>query len=109
MKRYLNNEIIIVSIVLVIFSSTGCNRRQAAIEKVKELGGTVEIVNEKPKSAVMTVSLMGCKVSDVELGFLKDLDGLETLDLRNTKINGEELIHRATINGIVLSNQYTQR
>ena len=59
MKRCLNNEIIfIVLIVLLIFSSMGCSRRQAAIEKVEKLGGTVEIDKEKPESEAMTVSLM---------------------------------------------------
>lgn len=84
--------------MLVILSSTGCNRRleyerrQAAMEKVKELGGTVEIDEEKPERATLTVSLMDCNVGDAELRFLKDLHGLDTLDLRGTKINGEGLI-----------------
>ena len=94
MKGRLNNEIVIIGlIVLVSLSVQGCDRRQAAIAKVKKLGGTVEIDKEQPESVALTISLMDCDVKDSELGFLKDLSGLEALDLRNTKINGEGLIH----------------
>ena len=100
MNRRLRNEIIvIVSIVLVILSGPGCSHRaryekqQAAIAKVEKLGGSVQIDKENPESPALTVCLMDTKVSDAELGFLKDLNGLETLDLRWTKINGRGLIH----------------
>jgi len=80
-----NEIIVIVSIVLVILSGLRCNhrlpyeRQQAAIAKVEKLGGSVQIDKENPQSPALTVSLMDCKVSDAELGFLKDLNGLETL------------------------------
>jgi hypothetical protein len=100
MNRHFRNEIIvIVSIVLVILNGPGCShrlryeRQQAAIAKVKKLGGSVQIDKENPESPALTVSLMDRKVSDAELGFLKDLYGLETLDLRWTKINGQGLLH----------------
>ena len=100
MNRRLRNEIIvIISIVLVILSGPGCNQevryeqQQAVIAKVEKLGGSVQINKENPESSALTVSLMNSKVSDADLGFLKDLHGLETLDLRWTKINGQGLLH----------------
>ena len=62
--------IVSVSLVLVILAGLGCNhrvryeRQQTAIEKIKDLGGTVEIDKEKPESEALTVNLMDCKVSD---------------------------------------------
>jgi len=97
--RLRNVIIVIVSIVLVILSGPGCNhrvqyeRQQAAIAKVKKLGGSVEIDKENPESPVLTVSLMDSRVNDEDLEFLKDLNGLQTLDLRSTKINGRGLLH----------------
>ena len=62
--------------VLVSLSVHGPDRRQAAIKKVKELDGTVEIDKEKPESATLKLSLMDCKVSDTELGFVIQSHGI---------------------------------
>jgi len=86
MNKRFGKEIVIVGlIVLVSLGVQGCDRRQAAIEKIEELGGMVEIDKEKSESAVMAVSLMDCNISDVEL--------LEKLDCPAYKIGSDDAIN----------------
>jgi internalin A len=83
----------------------GCSQKQAdqeekVVNAILELRGTVERDEKLPGRPVVEVHLEGPKVTDSDLKNLKELKGLQTLDLGSTKITDAGLKDLKELKGL---------
>jgi len=74
----------------------GCGQKQArpednAVSAILKLGGGVKRDEELPGRPVVAVDLRGAQITDAALKHLKELKGLQTLNLSDTMITDASL------------------
>jgi hypothetical protein len=67
--------------------------RDAAIAKIKKMGGKVSYDEESPDRTILTVDLRGKRVTDAGLEHLKGMTSLKLLLLDGTKVTDAGLEH----------------
>src|SRR5437763_378180 len=71
---------------LLVLAVAGRADEAAAVKAIEKLGGQVTVDADRPGKPVVGVDLWRTEVTDAELKELKELKGLQTLDLRETKV-----------------------
>src|SRR5262245_1293034 len=80
-----------LGLALVMIPQARGGERDTALAAIKQLGGRVEVEEDKPDKPVRLIYLWGERVTDKELALLKALPDLRRLDLRDAKITDEGL------------------
>jgi hypothetical protein len=88
MHSYISYSIILLALLAGAPTEDKSNAAQLeAIEKIKNLGGTIKYDDKQEGKPVISISLPSTKVNDADLAFLQYFPKLEELDLFGTTIS----------------------
>ncbi|MCX6902286.1 MAG: hypothetical protein NTW03_02155, partial [Verrucomicrobia bacterium] len=87
----------------------GCGESQPAqaVAEITKLNGKVSLDENKPDKPVISVDFKGKGITDASLVHLKDLTGLQTLNLESNKVTDAGLVHLRRLTN--LQNLYLVR
>jgi internalin A len=95
--RYSHIAAFTVGLVLItaptLMARDDSKAKEAAIARIKELGGSIEVDDHSPGKPVIKVNLRATKATDADLIILKALSGLQDLRLGRTGLTDAGMEH----------------